>query len=466
MHDVQQTIAGHIGRWLGISIGPGQYDTMMRNMLRVANELGWGSDQYLWAARLNNNPGHETLRVLAKHITIGETYFFREEPSVDFIRQIIVSDVRRQLEHSSAPYRVWSAACSTGEEPYSLVMLLLDAFPSLSSAQLQVLATDINPEALAKARQGIYRNWSFRTTTDTFRKKFFRREADLWTISDKVRNMVSFQLHNLISDAYPFDGPDNACNLIMCRNVFIYFNATVVRETAERFFKCLLPGGWLVTSQVELNDELFSSYVRIAHGQGYFYRKPLVAAGQKTSSDANPVRNIRPGHNEKGSSSSRSDLLVEEKGNKAQSRPKEQSSNTTKPVAPARSTPDQKTFELSTRHAGEQFSEQTSKNEVTNTATNPESNMFREALQCIEQGQPEQALRLLQQVLFLDPEYHEARFQYAHLLQTLNQGKESAIQYNLLLRHLERMPLEHLIFGGLSAGALLNLIKLALERHE
>lgn len=461
MKNLHHTIAEQIGNWLGISIGPSHYASMMRSMTRVANELGWADDPHIWAARLSRKPDPETMLVLAKFVTIGETYFFREQPSVDFISQIIVPEVRKHIEQATHPYKIWSAACSTGEEPYSVVMQLLNEMPGLKPENLEVLATDVNPEAIAKARMGLYREWSFRATPAGLRNQFFRREAKDWAIADQVRNFVKFQLHNLISDPYP-----EGYNLILCRNVFIYFEPPTIKAIAQRFNICLKPGGWLVTSQVELNDELYESFVRIAQNQGFFYRKPLTDEKKQAVTPTKP-RAIKEKKIE--------DVGLSPSGSKRTVRTETSLLRPAAELEVGKIEPSDELKSKTQARAADELKPNVAHHTIIHQdhskALQPESSyetssFFHEALQAIEQHRPEHATQLLQHTLYLEPGHHEARFQYAHLLSTLNQHNESARQYRILLRQLQKMQANDLVFGGLSADALIALCNLALEHHE
>ncbi|MBK9290487.1 MAG: tetratricopeptide repeat protein [Bacteroidetes bacterium] len=466
MDQTTKIIAEHIGRWMGITIGPNRYAAMMRSMAQVAAELGWGNDPVAWGARLSRHPGADVLRVLAKHITIGETYFFREQPSVDFIRQIIAPEVRNAIAQNKTPYNIWTAACSTGEEPYSVVILLLEEIPTLSPAELQILATDINAEALNKARMASYREWSFRVTPPQLRERYFRREQQAWVISERVRSFVRFQIHNLVNDPYPF-GPSSGetCQLILCRNVFIYFDQPTIGAVANKFFDILEPGGWLITSQVELNDELFQAFIRIGHSNGFFYRKPLTGRKNKQEDSQRPKEQIPSPTGAKQS----------QKLAGQQSLPTKKPTDTAlknkvlsdKSHQSGRGASDITTEQVTDKLAGV-ATEKTVDFPATSAVESQQTaaGLFRHALNLAEDGQTEQAVALLQQSLFLEPGNLETRFQYAHLLWKSGQTEESLKQYFILLRTLDQLDDGKIVFGGLSAAALRTLCNLAIQRHE
>ncbi|HMM12630.1 MAG TPA: protein-glutamate O-methyltransferase CheR [Bacteroidales bacterium] len=465
MHTIQQSIADSIGRWLGIHIGPNQFKAMMRSMSQLADELGWGTDAAVWAARLNGNPEAQVLRALARYITIGETYFFREQPSVDFIRQIIVPEVRKNMAEGTIPYSIWSAACSSGEEPYSVVMLLLSEIPSLRPADVQVLATDVNPEALSKARSGIYRDWSFRATSAEVKEKYFKKVSNTWVISDQVRDFVRFKPHNLIADPFPFAGnTSEGCNLVLCRNVFIYFDPHTIQSVADRFFNSLKAGGWLITSQVELNDDIFRSYIRIARCNGFFYRKPL--SGDKNRQQSSRRFNVLPTKTMDISTKSTAGIS----GSKKLAKPAESLQSRISDGNAEITQTEGRTAVAPVQEPDQKLTATTRTQQSTNNTIPPEpqihaEDIFLQAMMAIDSHQPELASELMQKVLYLEPLHYEARFQYAHLLRKLQQPDESVRQYQLLIKQLEKMKAEQIVFGGLSAEALTALCNLALERH-
>jgi len=167
-------------------------------------------------------------------ITVGETYFFRNPAHFDALRQHILPNLiaRRRHDHR---LRIWSAGCSTGEEPYSIAILLRQLLPDLDDWKILILATDINKESLRQAREGRYREWSFRQTGPAVRELYFTPQDNLFELIPQVREMVAFAYLNLAEDAYPSLATNtNAMHLILCRNVAIYLPEAVTRAIAGR----------------------------------------------------------------------------------------------------------------------------------------------------------------------------------------------------------------------------------------
>ncbi|HWR97941.1 MAG TPA: CheR family methyltransferase [Candidatus Methanoperedens sp.] len=236
-----------------------------------------GSDsvaEYLALLEGSGDGGRELRRLVAR-LTVGETYFFRNRSQFDLLRERILPDLIQRRRGARRRLRLWSAGCSSGEEPYSLAILLLELLPDIASWDVHLLATDINEEALEAAREGRYRAWSFRDVEEHYRKRFFTREADGWRIVAEVQRLVNFRALNLATDPYPSLGNGtDALDVILCRNVMIYFRPELCREITRRFFACLREHGSLIVGHSEHSDLVDPEFARVFHGRAIVYRKP------------------------------------------------------------------------------------------------------------------------------------------------------------------------------------------------
>jgi chemotaxis protein methyltransferase CheR len=192
-----------------------------------------------YAARLASEP--ELLAALIAEVSVGETYFFRAPDQFAVLRTTVLPALVRAA--AGRPLRIWSAGCSTGEEPYSLAMLL-DASGLLEGSRL--FATDVSPRAIPAARRGRYGPWSFRGDDLSFRERCFARTGNRWTIDARLRQ-IDFRVHNLL------DGPPagGGFDLIVCRNVLLYFEGEALTRAAATLVAALAPGGRLVTSPTD-----------------------------------------------------------------------------------------------------------------------------------------------------------------------------------------------------------------------
>ncbi|NND95760.1 MAG: hypothetical protein HKN47_00355 [Pirellulaceae bacterium] len=210
---------------------------------------------------------------LVDEITIGETYFFREPKQFEFIKTQLIPEFR-QRRGEDATLRAWSAACASGEEAYSLAIVCHQM-----SQQVTVLATDISPKAIAKARHAKYRDWSFRGGAMTQLKSYISGKEDDIQLDDFVGKSVRFRVLNLASTSYPDERTGLAnLDLILCRNVLIYFDRTTVDEISERLFRCLAPGGWLITASGDPSLRVGAGFSTVMTDHGTFYQRPLVSA--------------------------------------------------------------------------------------------------------------------------------------------------------------------------------------------
>ena len=180
-------------------------------------------------------------------VTTNETYFFREPAQLTAFIDEIVPDILSRKPVKKV--RVWSAGCSSGEEPYSLAILLQEA-GWYERAAFEIFASDINQQVLQKARRGQYRESAFRSTEATLRDKYFAREPDgSWKIKDEVRNRVSFGRLNLYDEARV--SLLGHLDIIFCRNVIIYFDDSSKRVVVTNFYNRLVDGGYLLLGHSE-----------------------------------------------------------------------------------------------------------------------------------------------------------------------------------------------------------------------
>ena len=192
------------------------------------------------------------LRLLLNEITIGETFMFRSPPQLEALRSVILPQI---LKAKSAMgfkrLHLWSAGCSTGEEPYTLAMFLLEeSEKQLAGWTFDVLATDLNDNSLEAAKAGIYGEYALRSTTELLRKKYFKaHDEKRLQATDQLKSVIRFDRVNLNDDGKMtfLKGMD----LIFCCNVLIYFDLSSKRKVMQHFHSNLLPGGYLFLGHAE-----------------------------------------------------------------------------------------------------------------------------------------------------------------------------------------------------------------------
>jgi chemotaxis protein methyltransferase CheR len=214
-------------------------------------------------------------RSFAGALTVGETYFFRDRACLDALEnEVLPALIAFRRETGNLRLRLWSAACASGEEPYTLAIMLDRLLSDRSDWSLTILATDIDPDALETARAALYRNWSFRGTPDTLRGGYFRsRGAETYELSPRIRQMVTFAPLNLAQDGYPsLVTNTGAMDVILCRNVLMYFTRDAQRAAVARLQQALVPGGWLLVSPSEASADLFSPLATVNFPGAIFFR--------------------------------------------------------------------------------------------------------------------------------------------------------------------------------------------------
>jgi chemotaxis protein methyltransferase CheR len=242
--------------------------------IRYQAEQAGCADLSEYLLRLDQEPG--LYARLVEHLSVQESYFFRVPDQFAFIRDRVLPDfVARQGPFASL--RVWSAGCASGEEVYSLAILLHEA-RLLDRASL--LATDVSDAALAKALGGLYRPWSFRSEERwPVRQRYFTAVADGYLAVDpSLRRRITFRRHNLLRSTYP-DTASGICDLdlVLCRNVLIYFSRERAQQLVQQLQRCLAPGGWLITGPSDPLAPAVLGCETLVTAAGVLYRRKAPA---------------------------------------------------------------------------------------------------------------------------------------------------------------------------------------------
>lgn len=186
---------------------------------------------------------------LAYHLTIGETYFFRDKPAFAHLEKSIFPEIFERHQEDRH-IRIWSAGCCRGEEPYSLAILLNQMIPDIKTWKIEIIATDINKEFLEKAKKGVYQKWAFRGTPAAILTKYFVKQEDgSHLLLPEIKKMVQFEYLNLANEAYPEF--TQHMDLILCHNVLMYFSESRILKVIRHFASSLVYEGWLSISAVE-----------------------------------------------------------------------------------------------------------------------------------------------------------------------------------------------------------------------
>ncbi|MEI6055432.1 MAG: CheR family methyltransferase [Lentisphaerota bacterium] len=230
-------------------------------------------------------------------LTLGETYFFRHKSHFEYIVNYVKNKIESHYLTPCDEIRIWSAACSTGEEPYSIAIALKDAGLYDYGVEIHIFASDMNPSSIYKAKTAIYSDWAFRENSDEIKDKYFTKVSSATggatrfrSLDPKIKSKVEFFRNNLITTsvskkdvlAKPFD-------IIMCRNAMIYFSYDIIKDLGQLFFSMLNNGGSLIVSPAETslmsNLRLFKG---VDIGSSFVFEKKPHAHTIKTAEAAIP----------------------------------------------------------------------------------------------------------------------------------------------------------------------------------
>jgi chemotaxis protein methyltransferase CheR len=240
----------------------------------------------------NQKQGSVEMDVLIARLTIGETSFFRDEAQFDAIRNIILPDILER-NRSSQRLRIWSAGCSTGAEPYSLAILLArELADRIDGWQIGIDGTDLNRGYLAQAAAGKFRDWAFRSTSDEVKRECFSREGPWRTIHPRYKRWISFHYMNLVDSQFPTPWPDGThFDLILCRNVMIYFTPEVNRRLIGQLHNSLGDDGWLVVGEAEHGLDSYQAFRSSDVTKARIYQKlpPPSVALEETPLEVAPI---------------------------------------------------------------------------------------------------------------------------------------------------------------------------------
>lgn len=261
LHDPQ---LWELKAWIIQRTGLSYYSERDADLVQALERVFASADGKLESAsallkRLQSNV--RDLDALVEQLTIGETFFFRHLEMFHALRDHLFPDVLRRRA-TSRTLRIWSAGCSIGAEPYSISILLRDLLGSqFRDWSIHILGTDINRKFLRMAEEGAYEPWTLRGMPPHVLARSFIKEGRKWRISDRCREGVVFRSHNLASDPLP-DPLHDLVNfdLVICRNVMIYFDQPAIQRLAQQFYDTLRPGGWLAVGHAEPHTSTFRMF--------------------------------------------------------------------------------------------------------------------------------------------------------------------------------------------------------------
>ena len=259
-------------------------------VIRRLKECGVDSF-YSYYRLLLSQPGKKELAQLVENLTVNETSFFRNKAQLDlFQHEVLPGLIERQRERRDYNLRIWSAGCSTGQEPYTLAMLVADALsystvrspepsvPALPTppvpvpGRLEILASDISYSVLRAAQEGSYAEHQMSAVDYSFRLRYFDKVGARYAVKQSVKELVHFDFHNLKTEYLP-----QRNDIIFCRNVMMYFDEAEQRRLVEKFHRCLNPQGYLFVGHAESLLGLSDKFQMLHRNAGTAYQRVEVS---------------------------------------------------------------------------------------------------------------------------------------------------------------------------------------------
>ena len=260
----------------------------LQRRLKVCNSDSF----YSYYRLLTSREGKAELAQLLENLTVNETSFFRNKPQLDLLQKSVLEELlKKKQERRDWTIRIWSAGCSAGQEPYTVAMLVCDALayyylrnplpfdmPSPKPLipppwKLEIVASDISYASLRTGQEGLYTESQMEQVDYTTRLRYFEKSGDKYAVKPQLKQIIQFDFHNLKTEFLP-----RRNDMILCRNVMIYFDEAEQKRLIEKFWHCLNPGGFLFVGHAESLFGLTQKFKMVHENNGTAYRRLEVTA--------------------------------------------------------------------------------------------------------------------------------------------------------------------------------------------
>ena len=259
----------YIHQHSGIYLEEQKTDSLRISLITRATRFSFPSlDEYFKLLTTDEDEFKELLNL----VTINETSFFRFPQQFEAMRKFVIPEIIESKSVSNKQFRVWSAGCSTGEEPYTIAMTLLDSGIEGLGYRMEVLGTDVSTNALMRAKDAVYPSRALHNIPQSVSSRFFEATPKGHRVSERARKLVTLQYHNLIQEPYPLALMGN-WDIIFCRNVTIYFRLDSTRRVVQNYYDSLNPGGYLFIGHSETLTSISDKFEPVEVGGVFLYRK-------------------------------------------------------------------------------------------------------------------------------------------------------------------------------------------------
>lgn len=469
---------------LGLHYSMKQEKDLYSKISSAAQSFDYSSTESFIEWLLRQKLNDTQTKKLASYLTIGETYFFREKKALEFLEYKYLPELISKRRDKNKTLKIWSAGCSSGEEPYTIAILLKRIIPNIKNWDITILGTDINHKFLQKAKSGIYSKWSFRGIPESYKSEYFEEiDASKYKIKSSIMEMVDFSYLNLANPPYyPSKRNSNFFDVIFCRNVLIYFSHEGIQMVTENFYNNLRKGGVLLLSPVETSNLIHKSFNRLPYNGITIYEKnpevkhtkPFLGAipGKKAKISYKRAKLISPNATSvvAANQEKKKNTLIQDKGLDINAlkalylsgKFKDVEDVIKKAIDRGEDNNAEIYLLLAQIKANQGFLKEAEKHctktidldKVNTKAYYLLANIYN------EQGQTRDAIASINKTLFLDPNFSMAHFLLGNISRSTN-ASEATKHYQNALKSLSRLNDEDLVTGsdGLTVRRLSEIIK-------
>lgn len=464
MSEDLSVISALVAERMGLNYPKDRWPDLAQGVAKAAASQGIADPSEFMAGLKSGAFNSREIQALASHLTVPETHFFRSPETFATLQSKILPELIAERQATTRRLRLWSAGCATGPEPFSLAILVSRLIPDLFDWDVTILGTDINPVGFEIAQKGDYTQWAFRGTPAWVVNGYFTKTRDShYRLSQTIQKMVTFRYLNLVQDPYPTD-----CDLILCRNVVMYFARDTAARVAEGLRRSLREGGYLLVTASETSKEIQGPLTALNLGGETFYKKtppavqPPVPAAQcvRTPKAKEHARTERtrteraPQPQRSAAKSPQPRLRIERRAYSRDSRPPVVESATPvdaiKTAEEARLLADQGKLDQAL-----ECCERALEAEKLNPAL-----YYLKASILQEMGRALEAEQALQSTLFLDDSFALARVMLGAMARSQSRAQEAARHFREALSALEQMPSDSVLAetNGLTAGEMVETV--------